>query len=95
MKGIKEKIDTDELEFAKSNQIKSFPLIFETYSQVARNLTHLIIHSLPGDYFDKYIGNLKAQTLDDVNAAARDNIDKKCPNDHFSELPGVASGLSG
>ena len=76
---IKDKIERDELEFAKSNQIKSFPLIFETYSQIARNLAHLIIYSLPDDYFNKFIDNLEKQTLEEVLQAARENIF----NDHL------------
>ncbi|MFC2139680.1 M16 family metallopeptidase [Bacteroidota bacterium] len=74
LKGIKDNIEQDELNFAKSSQIKSFPLAFETYSQIARNLAHLIIHSLPNDYFNTYIDNLEKQTLEEVLKSARENI---------------------
>lgn len=75
LENIKQGIDISELDFAKSYLVKSFPLMFETYSQVARNLAHLIIHSLPIEYFNDYIDNLEKQSLEDVENAAKDNID--------------------
>ena len=73
--GIKEGIKQEEVDFAKSYQVKSFPSMFETYSQIARNLTHLIIHSLPDNYFNTYIDKIEAQTLKEIFSAAKNHID--------------------
>jgi len=67
---IREGITEQELDFAKSSVIRRFPSNFETYSQVATNLSGRIIFSLPEDYFDTYIDNIKNVTLDDVNREA-------------------------
>jgi len=63
-----------ELDFAKSSIIRKFPSNFETYSQVAGNLSGKIIFSLPDDYFDTYIENIKNVTIEDVNRTAVENI---------------------
>ena len=74
LKRIGEGVTDDELEFAKSSLIRKFPSNFETYSQVAGNLTGKVIFSLPEDYFNTYIDNLRAVTKDDVNEAAANEI---------------------
>ncbi len=75
-KGVTEK----ELAFAKSSIVKKFPLNFETYMQVASNFISKIIFDLPDSYFDTYIQNINAVTIEQVNEAAQKYI-----------LPGAAT----
>jgi zinc protease len=74
LKNIKEGITKEELEFAKSSIIRRFPSNFETYSQVANNLTGKVIFSLPDDYFNTYIDNIRKVTEEDVNSSAAKEI---------------------
>ncbi len=64
----------EELAFAQSSIIRKFPSNFETNRQIAANLAAIVIHSLPDNYFDSYLDNIKHVTIDDVNAAAVNNI---------------------
>ncbi len=67
---IKQGVLQSELEFAKSALIRKFPSNFETYKQIATNITGIILHSLPDDYFNTYIKSVNDITLEDVNNAA-------------------------
>ena len=67
---IREGVTPDELNFAKSSTIRKFPSNFETYSQVASNITGKVIYSLPDDYFNTYLDYIRKVTLDEVNIAA-------------------------
>ena len=71
---IKADIKQSELDFARSYLIKRYPALFETYSQVARNLNTMIIYSLADNYFDKYIEQIENASLEQVKAAAINNI---------------------
>lgn len=70
LKRIQEGATEEELNFAKSSLIRKFPLNFETYSQVANNLTGKVIFSLPDDFFNTYIDNIRKVTREDVNTSA-------------------------
>ena len=74
LNGIKKGVTNEELEFAKSSIIRKFPSNFETNKQIASNLTGKIIHSLPDDYFNTYLDNVKKINIDDVNNAAQKYI---------------------
>jgi len=67
---IREGVTTDELNFAKSSLIRKYPLNFETYSQIAANLTGKAIFSLPDDYFNTYLDNIRKVTQDEINETA-------------------------
>ncbi len=67
-------VTQEELDFAKSSIIRKFPSNFETYSQVAANLTGRVIFSLPDDYLNTYIENIKNIGLEGVNKTALENI---------------------
>ncbi len=71
---IKSGVTKEELEFAKSSIIRKFPSNFETYRQVAANLTGKILYKLPDDYFNNYLENIKKVNIDEVNNAAIQNI---------------------
>ncbi len=74
LRDIRENITEKEFEFAKSSLIKRYPSLFETYSQLAKNLTVLHLFSLPDNYFDTYIPNIENATIEQTIAAARNNI---------------------
>ncbi len=72
--GIRKGVTPEELEFAKLSLIRKFPSNFETYKQIASNLIGSVIHSLPEDYFNTYIKNIKEVTIEEVNSAAEKYI---------------------
>lgn len=74
IKGIKEDISSDEIEFAKSFLIKSFPSKFETYGQIATNLNTLVIHNLHDTYYNEYIENVSKVTKETALEAAKGNL---------------------
>ncbi len=74
LNNIKEGISTEELNIAKSFLIRQFPSNFETYGQIASNLSILVAHSLPDNYFNNYIDNLESVSIDDVNLIAKESI---------------------
>ncbi len=74
LNGIKAGIKDDELEFAKSSIIRKFPSNFETYRQIASNLSASVIHSLPDDYFNKYIENIESVDLKRINDISAKSI---------------------
>jgi zinc protease len=71
---IKSTITQDELDFSKSYLIRRYPSLFETYSQVATNLSLLPIYGLSNSYFENYIKNIKNVSLEMVNDTAIKNI---------------------
>ena len=70
IRGIKNGVKPEELEFAKSSLIRKFPANFETYRQIATNVTGKVLHNLPDDYFNTYLESVNSVTLEEVNAAA-------------------------
>lgn len=71
---IRADITVKEFEFAKSSLIKRYPAMFETYSQLAKNLSLLHLHNLPDDYFNSYIPSIENTTLEGILTAAQENI---------------------
>lgn len=71
---IKSTVTQEEINFAKSYLIRRYPSLFETYSQVATNLSLLPIYNLESDYFRNYINNIEQVTLGQVLSAANENI---------------------
>lgn len=71
---IQNGVDDKEIDFAKSFIIKGFPSMFETYSQVARNLALLSLHSLPDDYFNTYIQRIDSTSKNEIENAAVKSI---------------------
>ena len=72
--GIKQNISSEEIEFSKSYLIKRFPAMFETYSQIANNLTSLVHYSLGDNYFNNYIQNIENCTKQKIEDAAQQKI---------------------
>jgi zinc protease len=71
---IKDGITEDELMFSKSSLTKRFPANFETYRQIASNISSKIINNLPDNYFETYIERVNSVSLNDVNKIAIDCI---------------------
>ncbi len=71
---IKNGITNDELSFTKSSLTKRYPSNFETYRQIAANISSKVIHNLPDDYFETYINKINSLSLDDVNKIANNSI---------------------
>jgi zinc protease len=72
--GIRREIREDELELAKSYIIKRYPSNFETYGQIAKNISLIDYYDLPRNYFNTYIETMYSQSLKDVSGAAVNNI---------------------
>lgn len=71
---IKNGVNEEELQFAKSSIIRKFPANFESYGQVASNFVGKIIYGLPDDYFETYIEKIKGVKLPEVNETANKSI---------------------
>ncbi|MEP0860764.1 MAG: insulinase family protein [Ignavibacterium sp.] len=67
---LKDGVTSDELSFAKTSLSRKFPLNFETYRHLTSNLSALGIHNLPIDYFNNYLNNLNAVTIEEINTEA-------------------------
>ncbi len=65
----------DELGFVKKGMLGNFALSFETPSQIAGALQNIVLYGLPEDYFNNYLQNVDAVTLDDVNRVAMQYLD--------------------
>ncbi len=74
IKKIRNGVNKNELNFAKSSLIRKFPSGFETNRQIASNIIGQIIHSLPEDYFKQYRERIKKVTQEGVKNAANDNL---------------------
>ena len=74
LENIKTTITAKEVEFAKSYLIRRYPALFETYSQLASNLSLIPIFELDKNYFDNYTINISKVTIEEVIKAANENI---------------------
>jgi zinc protease len=72
--GIQNEIKTEEVEFAKSYLINRYPSNFETFGQIAKNISLINLYDLPKDYFNTYIRRMSEQSLRSVSLAAENNI---------------------
>ena len=69
-----EEISAEELSLATDYLEGVFPIRYETTSAVATALANLVIHDLPGDYYDSYRRNIHSVTIGSVFAAARAHL---------------------
>jgi zinc protease len=63
------KISPDELAKAKNYVALSFPSEFETIQDLASHIEEMIVYKLPDNYFERYIANIEAVTLESVQKA--------------------------
>jgi len=71
---IRNGITNDEWSFTKSSLTKKYPSNFETYRQIAANISSKVIHNLPDNYFETYSNKINSLSLDDVNNIANNSI---------------------
>ena len=89
---IKDGISKAELEFSKSSLTKRFPANFETYRQIASNISSKIINNLPEDYFETYIEKVNSVSLDEVNKVTFESIQ---PEELITVLVGDSKTILG
>jgi len=74
MKEIKrirtEKVDPQALEDAKASYIGNFVMEIEKPQTVARYALNTILHNLPDNFYENFIANINAVTVDDIQRAA-------------------------
>ncbi|MFO7446810.1 MAG: pitrilysin family protein [Ignavibacteriaceae bacterium] len=92
LNGIRDGVSEAELDFAKSSLIRKFPSNFETNRQIAANISTLIVHSLPDEFFDSYLENIREISAGGVNKAAAENI---FPDDAVIVIVGDKTKLKG
>ena len=63
--------ETEELEKAQRNRTLRLPGQYETKRAVLGALVKILKHGLPEDYFETYAARVRAVSLDDVEAAAK------------------------
>lgn len=68
-------ITQKELDYNKQSLIRRYPAGFETVGQISGQLANLAIYGLPDSYFNDYISNVNAVTIDDVNRVAKKYLD--------------------
>ena len=71
---IREGITQNEMTFAQFSLTKKYPSNFETFRQIAANISAKVIHNLSDDYFEKYVGKVNSLKLNDVNSIAASSI---------------------
>jgi len=87
---IKAGITQDELTFSKSSLTKRYPSNFETFRQIAANISAMTMHNLPKNYFETYIDRVTALTQDNINSIAYSTI---YPEQLISVLVGDANKI--
>ena len=61
----------EELDKVKTNQILKLPGQWETNSSVNRSVSNLVKYKLPDDYYQKYDGNVRNLSLDDIRSVSK------------------------
>lgn len=70
-----EGITAEELQFVKKGLTGNFALNFETPAQIAGALQNIVLYNLPENYFETYLQNINAVTLDDVRRVSKKYLD--------------------
>lgn len=70
-------ISDEELERARNYVALRFPRAFQTASGIADQLTELVLHDLPDDYFNRYVERVLAVTREDAQRVARRYVDPR------------------
>ncbi len=68
-------VTNEELERAKSFYIGHFPLSMETPAQIASKVLNQEFYGLPDDYLEKYLDNIKAVSMEDVDRTIKKILD--------------------
>jgi predicted Zn-dependent peptidase len=75
LNGILKPVPAEELARAKNYVALRYPGTFETTGDISRRLEDAIVFHLPDDYFAKYVQNIQAVTVADVERVAKKYID--------------------
>jgi zinc protease len=65
----------EEMELAINSLTLSLPRLFETVGQVSGRIAHLVLHSLPDDYWETYADMIRSVTCEDVQRIAERVLD--------------------
>jgi zinc protease len=65
----------DELVYVKKGLLGSFALTFETPAQIASALQNIVLYGLPDDYYQHYLQNIDAVSLEEVSRVSRQYLD--------------------
>jgi zinc protease len=68
-------VTKEELESAKSFYVGHYPLSMETPAQIASKILVQEFYGLPEDYIDKYLENVMAVSMEDVEGAIKRVLD--------------------
>ena len=71
----KEEISDAERSLATSYLDGVFPIRYETTKAIAEALANMVVHGLPGDFFDVYRSRVRAVTTAGILAAAQRHLD--------------------
>jgi zinc protease len=69
--GIQKPVEADELERGKNYVSLALPSDFETTGDISRRLEETLVYHLPDDYFSRYVQNVEAVAVADVQRVAR------------------------
>ena len=68
-------ITKEEFDSSKTAIIRQFPSAFQTTSSILDQLIRLAQFDLPVDYYQSYVDNINALTLDIIQTVARTHVD--------------------
>ena len=74
LNGITKPIPAEELTKAKNYVALGYPSEFETSADLARGLEELIVYTLPGTWFERYIADVQGVTADAVERVAARHV---------------------
>jgi zinc protease len=77
---IMQPVTDDELTRAKNYLSLGYSSSFQSVSQLAGQLSELIVYKLPDSYFNDYTKNILAVTKEEVNRAAKKYLDPEKVN---------------
>lgn len=72
---IRDGVSGEELERAQNFLALRFPERFQAVGSIARQLSELVAHDLPLDYYNEYLRRILAVTAADVQRVARQHVD--------------------
>ena len=75
LNAIRDQVSEEELERARNYVALRYPGRFQTVDGIASELGEAYVYELPDDYFNDYVDNVLAVTMDDVYRVAREYVD--------------------
>ena len=63
---ISENVTEKELQLAKNSIIRSLPQGFETPSQIASQISNLVVNNLPDDYYNTLVEKYSAISMEEI-----------------------------